>query len=166
MRFALSLLSLSAVALAIPSPRADYVLHEKRAAEPSDATWVKSRRLESDRVLPMRFGLTQQNMDKLEEMLMSVSHPESASFGKHFSAAEVASTFEPSKETIDSVVEWLGGFGFTRERLSLTKNKGWLTVNATTSEVEELLNTEYHVYTHAETGAEQIGAYFFCNSSL
>lgn len=159
MRFTLSLLSLAAVALAVPSPRANYVLHEKRAAEPSDDTWVKSRRLEADRVLPMRFGLSQQNTHRLEEMLMSVSHPESPSFGKHFSAAEVTSIFEPSKETIDSVMEWLGGFGFARERLSLTRNKGWLTVNATASEIEELLNTEYHIYTHTETGAEQIGAY-------
>lgn len=40
--------------------------------------------------------------------------------------------------------------GFASERITLSNNKGWLALNATTSEAEQLLHTEYHVYEHAD----------------
>ena len=46
-------------AFAVSSHDSRYVLHEKRAAEPIH--WTNTGRLDSDRVLPMRFGLAQQN---------------------------------------------------------------------------------------------------------
>jgi tripeptidyl-peptidase-1 len=52
----------------------------------------------------MRFGLVQQNLffHGLEEMLMSVSHPESPKYAQleHFTPMEVVDTFAPSQETI------------------------------------------------------------------
>ncbi len=126
MRFLfLCLLAISGCSLvaAAPSRRASYVMHEKRAAEPVD--WHKTRRLEAHRVLPLRIGLTQQNIHELEELLMSVSHPDSPTFGQHWSPERVIEHFAPSE--------------------------------ATTSEVELLLDTEYHVYTHP-SGHEQISS--------
>jgi tripeptidyl-peptidase-1 len=150
----LFLIALAGIALAAPSPRLGHVLHEKRAAEPVD--WHKDRRLHPDKILPMRFGLSQQNLHRLGEILMSVSHPESPAYGQHLSPAEVVETFAPSNETIKNVMDWLVGSGFTRDRLRLTANRGWVEVNATTAEVEDLLNTEYHVYRHP-SGVEQFG---------
>lgn len=89
---------------------------------------------------------------------MSVSHPESPSYGQHLSPAEVVETFAPSDETVRSVVDWLIGSGFARDRLRLTASRGWIEVNATTAEVEDLLNTEYHIYRHP-SGVEQFGLY-------
>ena len=152
----LSLIPLIAVSVAIPSPRTNYVLHEKRAMEPRG--WVKSRRLEGDKILPMRFGLSQNNLHKIEEMLLAVSHPDSAQYGKHYTPAEVVDTFAPSKETISTVVSWLTESGFSPDRLRLTASKGWIEVNATTAEVEDLLDTEYHVYTHP-SGVEQLSTF-------
>lgn len=147
------------VALAAPSPRAGHVLHEKRALEPVD--WVQTRRLEPDRVLPLRIGLSQSNIDKLEDILMSMSHPKSPDYGKHWSAGDVVEYFAPSAATVEAVREWLTSFGFSEDRIKLSSNKGWMHVeNATTSEIEDLLSTEYHVYTHPETGTEQISEWF------
>jgi tripeptidyl-peptidase I len=146
--------TLLGVALAVPSPRSDHVVHETRAAEPS--RWVNTGRLDSDRVLPMRFGLVQQNLHKIEEMLMSVSHPESPRYAQHFTAKEVVDTFAPSDETISAVTNWLIDSGISRDRLRLSRNKGWIHVNASASEVENLLHTEYHVYAHS-SGDIQIG---------
>ncbi|KAJ3487644.1 hypothetical protein NLI96_g3409 [Meripilus lineatus] len=154
----LSLIPLIAVSVAIPSPRTNYVLHEKRAMEPRG--WVKSRRLEGDQILPMRFGLSQNNLHKIEEMLLAVSHPDSAQYGKHYTPAEVVDTFAPSKETISTVVSWLTESGFSPDRLRLTASKGWIEVNATTAEVEDLLDTEYHVYTHP-SGVEQLSCHSY-----
>ncbi|KAF9474020.1 subtilisin-like protein [Pholiota conissans] len=157
-RLSLLLVALAGAAYAVPSPspRSAHILHEKRVMEPTG--WRQSRRLDADRVLPMRFGLTQQNLHRVEEMLAAVSHPESPAYGKHYSAAEIVDAFAPSKTTIDEVTNWLVGSGISRDRLRLSINKGWIHVNATTSEVEELLKAEYHVYTHP-SGVEQIGCH-------
>lgn len=165
MLFLLPLVAILGVAIADPSksPRANYVIHEKRAIEPVD--WVKSDRLPADKILPMRFGLTQQNLDKLEEMLMAVSHPDSPTYGQHYSPAKVVETFAPSHKTISSVKEWLVGAGISADRLRLTQGKGWIEVNATAAEVEDLLDTEYHVYSHP-SGATQIGKALFVLSLI
>ena len=149
--------ALAAFAVAAPSitRRSDLVVHEKRAQEPRD--WILTRRLEPTAVLPMRFGLTQSNLHKVEEMLMSVSHPSSPKYGQHFSAKEIVDTFAPSTETIERVVEWLTESGIDKSRLKLSKSKGWIEVDATVEEAEALIDAEYHVYTHPETGSQQIG---------
>ena len=146
--------TLFGAALAVPSPHSHYVVHETRAAEPLE--WINTGRLDAYKMLPMRFGLVQQNLHKLEEMLMSVSHPQSPKYAQHFTPMEVVDTFAPSEESITAVTNWLVDAGFSRDRLRLSRNKGWIHVNASTSEVENLLNTEYHVYTHP-AGGTQIG---------
>ena len=154
--FALIPLILGTLVAAAPSKNGvTHVVHEKRAAQPLD--WVQSRRLEAHKVLPMRFGLTQQNMHRLEELLLEVSHPESEKYGQHYTAAQVVDTFAPSEDAIAAVTNWLVESGFSRDRLRLSVNKAWIQVNATTAEVEELLKAEYHVYSHPETGDEQFG---------
>ena len=144
------------IALAGPARGSDHVLHEKRALEPVE--WVKSRRLEADFILPMRFGLVQSNLDKIEEMLASVSHPRSPKYAQHFSSAKIIDTFAPTQHTIGAVTEWLVDSGISRDRIRLAANKGWIHVNATATEAEELLNAEYHVYSHP-SGVEQIGKF-------
>ena len=153
MRSVLSfIVSLLGVASAVPSPRSesDNVVHELRLSEPTH--WIKTGRLDSNKVLPIRFGLVQQNLHRLEEMLMSVSHPESPKYAQHFTPMEVINTFAPSEETISAVTNWLVDSGFSRDRLRLSGSKGWIHLNASTSEVENLLNTECHHYTHPSGG--------------
>ncbi|KAH9850152.1 subtilisin-like protein [Lenzites betulinus] len=143
---------------ALPSRRSNLILHEKRAMEPID--WTLSRKLEADAVLPMRFGLAQNNLHKIEEMLMSISHPTSPSYGKHFSPEDIVDTFAPSDETVRAVTEWLVESGIQHDRLRLSASKGWIEVNATTAEVEDLIAAEYNVYTHP-SGAQQIGCHSY-----
>ncbi|KAF5315002.1 hypothetical protein D9619_007273 [Psilocybe cf. subviscida] len=154
------MLSLCGAALAAPSPPSrravTHVLHEKRAMDPVD--WEISHRLDPDKVLPMRFGLTQSNLHRVEELLMEVSHPESAKYGQHYTPSEVVDLFAPSDETISAVTNWLVEAGIARDRLRISGNKGWLSVHATTAEVEDLLKTEYHVYTHP-SGDQQFGCH-------
>ncbi|ETW82302.1 serine protease S53 [Heterobasidion irregulare TC 32-1] len=140
---------------AVPAARDNHVVHERRAAEPNE-DWTRTRRLETNRILPLRIGLAQSNLHKLEELLMDVSHPHSPSYGKHWSPIDVVDYFAPSNETISAVKNWLTSSGFEDERLKLSPSKSWVTVDASVAEIEELLKTEYHVYTHS-SGMEQIG---------
>ena len=146
--------TLIGIAVAVPSRRSPHILHETRATEPFD--WVPVGRLDSNKILPMRFGLAQQNLHRVEEMLMAVSHPESPTYGKHYTPADIVKTFAPSNETISTVTNWLVDSGFAPSRLRLSANKGWLSLEATTSEVEELLKAEYYIYNHT-SGDQQFG---------
>jgi tripeptidyl-peptidase-1 len=152
----LTLAALARLALAFPSANTPHVLHEKRAADPYAAGWMQSHRLEARDIIPLRVGLRQQNLHKLEELLLSVSHPESPTYGEHFSAAQIVDTFAPSHETIAAVKNWLMDAGLSGDRLRLSASRGWIAVNVTAEEAESLLRTEYHVYTHP-SGASQIG---------
>ncbi|KDQ54112.1 hypothetical protein JAAARDRAFT_60885 [Jaapia argillacea MUCL 33604] len=149
---------LSAVGIAAASPSSSpllspHVVHERRGHTP--AGWNRARKHDSGAVLPLRIGLTQSNMDKLEEFLMEVSDPESSKFGGHWSAGQVAKTFAPSKETVETVYEWLTSSGFDASRIRVTPTKTWIEVNATVEEAERLLKTEYHVFEHG-TGKEHV----------
>lgn len=160
MRLSFAFFTLGGLAIAFGAPSSrnvHHVVHEKRTVEPLD--WEMSRRLESHKILPVRIGLKQQNIGRIEDMLLSVSHPDSPDYGKHWSAKQVVDAFAPKEESIRAVLGWLQEFGISSDRPKISANKGWIHLNATTAEVEELLNTEYHVYTHTETGEEQIGIF-------
>ena len=154
MRSALVLLALLGLVSAARIPRTGHVVHERRDVTPS--FWSRAHRIQPDIVLPMRIGLKQNNVDKLEDMLMDVSHPDSPNYGNHWSPAKVAATFAPSRETIETVKNWLQESGIDASRMRLSRSKGWIEFNATASEIEGLLDAEYHVYTHDETGREHI----------
>ncbi|THH07970.1 hypothetical protein EW146_g9146 [Bondarzewia mesenterica] len=159
MRSTLLVLACCAAALALPSSRTTTtVVHEKRAAEPIG--WEKSRRLEPYKVLPLRIGLKQQNIHRLDELLTSISHPDSPSYGQHWSPEEIVDLFAPADHTVSAVKDWLNDAGFSGDRLRHSINKGWIEVNATVAEVEELLNTKYHVYSHP-SGVEQISCHSY-----
>jgi len=147
------LLAICTLVAGAPSRRVGHVVHEKRTVEP--VAWTRTRRLEAHKILPLRIGLTQQNIHELEELLMSVAHPDSPTFGQHWSPEQVMDHFAPSEVTVSTVKSWLIASGFHPARIRVSHNKGWIDVNATTSQVESLLDAEYYVYTHT-SGQEQI----------
>jgi tripeptidyl-peptidase-1 len=54
-------------------PPATHVVHEKRHVPTARRTqWMKRHRIDSRALLPMRIGLTQQNLHKGHELLMDV----------------------------------------------------------------------------------------------
>ncbi|KAE9402298.1 hypothetical protein BT96DRAFT_918310 [Gymnopus androsaceus JB14] len=123
-----------------------FVLHEKRAHIPYG--WFHERKHDASAVLPLRFGLKQANIHKLEEYLYDIADPVSPNFGKHWTAGKVAETFAPSSESIKTVYEWLSGSGIAPERLKITSSKSWIELDATVEEAEKLMLTEYHLYKH------------------
>ncbi|KAK7025541.1 hypothetical protein VNI00_015894 [Paramarasmius palmivorus] len=140
---------------AAPSFSDTHLVHERRTISPSG--WIPSRRADPMRVHPLRVGLAQQNLDRLEELLLSVSDPTSQSFGQHWSPQELVDAFSPSRDSISAVLRWLSDSGISPERAKLSANKGWIQVNTTIAETEQLLRTEFHSYVHSETGIEHIG---------
>ena len=55
---------------AIPTPAATYALHEKRSSTPR--LWRRGNRVDGDAILPIRIGLTQNNLENGYAYLMDV----------------------------------------------------------------------------------------------
>ena len=149
----LTLLLCSAVAVAAPSPRT-HVLHERRHGAPRG--WVKRSRAHPQTRLRMQVAMKQSNLDDLERALMRVSDPSSAAYGQHWSHRAVAEAFAPSAATVDAVRGWLTAAGVGGERIGLSRSRGWVLFDATVEEAERLLEAEYHVYGHGESGRRHV----------
>ncbi|KAG8221268.1 peptidase S8/S53 domain-containing protein [Butyriboletus roseoflavus] len=130
-----------------------YNVHEKRTHIP--AGWSLTRRHDATSTIPLRFALKQRNIEDIGDHLNDVSHPKSPNYGKHWTAADIARTFAPSDETIDMVRNWLITSGIEEEQITLGRTKGWIRVDVTVEEAEQLMNSEYNVYTHI-SGKEHV----------
>ena len=156
MRFSLiAASSLFAGAFAAPTTNSKrHVVHERRNRIPMH--WERTSELHGDLYLPMRIALSQKNLDRADEFLMDVSHPDSPNFGKHWTAKQVAETFAPSEEAVNSVLEWLAEYGVHGDRVKQSQGLNWIHADVTVSEAEDLLQTKYYKYTHAVTGQPHI----------
>ncbi|CAG8952783.1 hypothetical protein HYFRA_00009028 [Hymenoscyphus fraxineus] len=144
-----NLVPLIALCEAIQIPHLHEV-HEKRTSV--HPRWTKTKRVEEHKLLPMRIGLAQMNLDDGYEHLMDVSDPKSPNFGKHWSHEEVIERFRPSQDTEQTVRDWLVESGIPAARISHSENKAWFAFYATAKEAESLLSTEYHEYEDSITG--------------
>ena len=118
--------------------------------------WTYAKRAPSEAIIPLKIGLTQRNMDTLSSLLLSVSDPESESYGQHWTPEQIVAHFAPAKETHDAVLDWLVSNGISSDRTRLSASSGWVSVNVTVAEAEDLLHTEYHIYADND-GTEHIG---------
>jgi tripeptidyl-peptidase-1 len=57
---------------------------------------------------------------------------------------------------MDAVYEWLVSADVTAEKISQSANKQWMQFDASASDLESLLNTQYHVYEHPGTGKSTV----------
>ena len=141
-------------AAGIPTP-GPHVLHERR--ETPLQYWEKRSRACPDAKLSVRIGLTQRNLHLGPQHLKEISDPTSPSYGKHWTAKQIVDFFAPSDDSIQSVRAWLENAGIVEDRQALTTKRGWIWFEANVAEVEALLNTEYYLFQHGETGENQIG---------
>ncbi|KAI9435149.1 subtilisin-like protein [Lactarius indigo] len=100
--------------------------------------------------------MKQQNLHMFEDLLMDVAHPDSPTYGQHWTPEKVVDFFAPSELTVSSIRTWLSTSGIAEDKLRLSPNKGWVELNVTVAMAEQLLDTEYHIYEHP-SGKKQIG---------
>lgn len=146
-----SLLLFAAVTFCASS--APHVIHEARLHLPTG--WTYRSPAEKSSLIPIRIGLKQSNLHTAHDVLMEVSDPDSPKYGQHWTDKDIVAFFAPSKDTVASVREWLTSAGVNIGRISHSPNRGWLDFEASISELEVLLQTDYHMYTH-ETGKHHL----------
>ncbi|KAJ6277937.1 Pro-kumamolisin, activation domain-containing protein, partial [Bipolaris maydis] len=126
-----------------------HVLHEERRTLPCG--WQKGDRLEPDIIHPIRIALTQNGLERGEELLMAISDPDSPLYGQHWTQEEVYSFFGPSDESVIMVQQWLKESipaADLAHPITQSRNKGWIEFSATVKQLENLLKTEFHNYHH------------------
>jgi tripeptidyl-peptidase-1 len=157
--FAVYLAVILQVTFATPlASKRDVVVHERfPAAIPSG--WLANQRLHPEHVLNVQIALKQQNIDKLYDTLIDVSHPASVNYGKHWTVQKMAEHFEPSLETKRAVIDWLTSEGIARRRIAFSGSHGFIHFNASASELEKLLHTRYYRWTHADLQLSQAGVH-------
>lgn len=131
-----------------------YNVHEKRTRLPTG--WRVTKRLDGTFPIPLRFALKQKNIENIGTYLYDVSHPKSPNYGKHWTAGDVARMFAPTDKAVEAVRNWLVASGIEKNRISLSRTKGWMRVDVTAEEAERLMHTEYNMYTHT-SGKEHLG---------
>jgi tripeptidyl-peptidase-1 len=88
----------------------------------------------------------QGDFEELERQLLEVSDPYHHKYGQHLSLEDVSTLVAPSQHALGAVHEWLEDNDVRLDQVRYTPAKDWVIVTLPVAEVEELLDTEYHVY--------------------
>ncbi|KAI0758073.1 tripeptidyl peptidase A [Fomes fomentarius] len=149
MRSAWLPLLLAALAGAIPS--SDYV-HKVKESIPQPQGWTKSKPAPANHIIELRIALPQSNFAELERHLYEVSDPFHERYGEHLAKEEVEALVAPHDESVHLVNEWLASHGLYEDSVSRSPARDWVIVKVPVSLAEEMLKTEYHVWTHDASG--------------
>ncbi|CEJ92875.1 hypothetical protein VHEMI08503 [[Torrubiella] hemipterigena] len=155
MRFLTVNAALAGIVVALPSAP-NFVVHERRDASPT--LWNRQERADKNLLLPLRIGLKQSNLDRLNALVHEVSNPESSNFGKHWTAEQIANAFAPTSKTADETWQWLISSGIDPSRIQWSAGRNWLEVNSTVGEAEKLLNAQYYRYEHKDAKVARIAS--------
>ncbi|KAG2355855.1 peptidase S8/S53 domain-containing protein [Suillus spraguei] len=103
-------------------------------------------------MLELKIALPQHKFAELEQHLWEVSDPNHLRYGAFLSKEETDALTAPHPDTLDIVNEWLASYGLTEESLVRSSANDWVTIRVPVGLAEEMLDTTYYVYKHAETG--------------
>ncbi|KAJ7639286.1 tripeptidyl peptidase A [Roridomyces roridus] len=142
------LLPLVVYVLARPSPDCEHKVKEQLGAPPRG--WTIHGPAPADHSIQLRIALPQPNFGVLEEHLYAVSDPVHERYGQHLSKEEVEELVAPHPESVDAVTEWLASHGIQEESIGRSPAGDWFNIRVPVSVAEEMLNTKYHVWQHAD----------------
>ncbi|CDO72763.1 hypothetical protein BN946_scf184994.g16 [Trametes cinnabarina] len=131
--------------------RSTYIL-EARASSP--AGFMHSGPASPDTILNLRLALVPGDIPGLERALYDVSSPSSPQYGQHLSKEEVEHFVAPKPESLAAVYLWLAEHGIDAK--TLTPAGDWIGFSIAVEKASELLNTNFSVFTHQDTGITSI----------
>ncbi|PCH42075.1 subtilisin-like protein [Wolfiporia cocos MD-104 SS10] len=144
-----SLLAIVLLARAAPSPEC---AHRVKESIPPPRGWDKVRPAPANHTIELRIGLQRPNVHNLEQHLLEVSDPFHPRYGQHLSKAEVEALIEPHPISSQLVDDWLASHEISEEQITRTPGKDWVKIKVPVALAEKMLETEYHIWTHLESG--------------
>lgn len=150
MHFSLLAASFLAATVAAAQPKLqDYEVFERLDAVPPPWVLKDGGQVDADQGFKLRIHLKNRNTASFQKQVYDISTPGHPSYGRHMSREEVNAMLAPSKESFDVVSAWLEAQGLSKVA---TIENDWIVVDSTVGDVEELLQTEYHLYKSTQTG--------------
>ncbi|KAG1778851.1 peptidase S8/S53 domain-containing protein [Suillus placidus] len=140
----------AALASTVPFKGCHQKMKESIHGPPSG--WYKHAPAQKHHMLELKIALPQPKFPELEQHLWEISDPSHARYGAYLSKQETEALMAPHSETLDVVSEWLALHGLTEEDVIRSSARDWVTIRVPVGLAEEMLDTTYHVYKHAETG--------------
>ncbi|KAJ7221468.1 subtilisin-like protein [Mycena pura] len=140
------------LALVYSRPAGNLVVHDRRDALP--AGFVRSGTAPAQQTLNLRINLVQGDLAGLERALNAASFPDSPQYGEWLTKEEVEAFARPTEETTTAVTQWLADHG--AESTALTPSGDWITFSVPVSKANEMLDAEFAVFTHVESGKQSI----------
>ncbi|KAG2119251.1 peptidase S8/S53 domain-containing protein [Suillus cothurnatus] len=114
--------------------------------------WYKHAPAPKHHILELKIALPQPKFPELEQHLWEVSDPSHTRYGAYLSKQDTEALMAPHSETLDLVSEWLALHGMTEEDVIRSSARDWVTIRVPVGLAEEMLDTTYYVYKHADTG--------------
>ncbi|KAJ7731612.1 family S53 protease-like protein [Mycena metata] len=139
--------ALVALAIATPTDRSAFLVHEHRALPASG--FVSTGPAPSDAELTLRIALNPNNVAGLESELYAVSDPSSSRYGQHLTPEEVSEYVKPSSDALTAVTSWLQTNKISATAISPAGDV--LQFRIPVSQANSLFNTEFSVFTHSAT---------------
>lgn len=97
--------------------------------------------------------------ESFNNLHIASSDPKSKNYGQHYAPDEVVELFAPATEAAEAVKNWLVTSGISSKTIVIPKSKGWVHFDATVSQLETALKTEYHRYEHVHSGVKYFGTH-------
>lgn len=103
-------------------------------------------RLDGGRHLDLTIGLPLRNHDQLTNLLQELYDPSSASFRHYLSADEFATSFGPSQQDYQAIVDFAKAHGLTVKRTHA--NRTLVDVSGSVADIEKAFHIHMQVYQH------------------
>jgi len=123
--------------------------------------WIKKDRAHPEAIVKLTFAIKQQNLEKLEEILLKVSDTSNPEYGKYLTQEELISLVSPKQNIVQKIERWLQKQGI--KDIHLTRGREFLSVKVPIKIAEKLLKTEYFNFFNKITGhnlLRSLGPYY------
>lgn len=128
------------------------LLHEKREEAPEG--FVGAGPASPETMLQLRIAMVSNNMAGLEEQLMAVSTPSSATYGQHLTKEEVEEFVKPTQASVAAVNSFMSSHGV--QTTTITDAGDWISFSVPVSKANEMFSADFSTFTHLDTGEQTI----------
>ncbi|CEJ90361.1 hypothetical protein VHEMI06150 [[Torrubiella] hemipterigena] len=139
-------------ALASASPLNSALLTKQALSSVPEGWQRENAAAPADHKLDLHIRLREENLDRLQQRLLEISDPGHPEYRKHLSKDELDAMTAPTKNTVDSVTQWLASNGIAAGKIQ----SGYMKVSLTVEQANKALGADYAVYKQGTTGRQVV----------
>jgi tripeptidyl-peptidase-1 len=157
------MLLLAFAAAAVVSAAPPHTVYPEPALPPgwaSDSASQSSEATVRDEVFKVTLAVREQNMDRIREMALDVSTPDSSTYGQYLTQAQIDEITAPTAADVTAVRSWLAAEQFEGNVVEAQGGRLFV-LTAPATAMGALLKTEFRRVTNAATGQTTLRASSF-----